>query len=141
MNLKKKSFFSDNKGQSLVEFVIVLPIVLMLIFAVLSFGLFIYDRIIVVLSASIAAERATELETRIIPLTPEEKDQDVRSVANAYLSYAMSVDDSKVSITYTESNVIVKVNCKFTFILPLLDDILRGINEIPIEYTAKFRIA
>jgi Flp pilus assembly protein TadG len=43
-----KKIIKDNRGQSLVEFILVLPVVLLLVFGVLSFGFLVYNKMIVV---------------------------------------------------------------------------------------------
>ena len=77
------------QGQSLIEFALVLPLVLMLIFAVLSFGFLVYDKIIIVLAASQAADRAGEIMGDTA-LSLEEKEAEIQAVATAFLSYGIS---------------------------------------------------
>ena len=127
----------DEKGQSLTEFLIVLPIVLLLTFAILSFGFLLYDRVIVVLAASQAADKAGQIMYRD-DLTLEEKEKEINDTAKVYLSYAMMNKDDDVDIFFDSDKVSVRVSITFTFLLPLLDDILGDTTEIPIKFVSTY---
>ena len=129
----------NNKGQSLVEFIIILPMVLMLIFVVMSFGILIYDRIIVVYASSLSAEFGKEY-LKNPTLTLEEKDQEMRRVAENYIQYLVFCKDEKVDIQYDEEKFAVDISATYTFILPLLDEILNGALDVPIKYKTTFRL-
>lgn len=135
----KRTILKDNRGQSLVEFVLVLPLVLLLIFAILSFGFLVYDKMIVVLAASQAADKAGELlndET----LTLEEKNAEIKLVANSFLNYGISKKNNDVDLVFDTDKVTVNVKFVYTFILPLLGDIIGKDKELEVKYGATYRI-
>jgi len=135
----KIEFFKKMQGQSLIEFALVLPLVLMLIFAVLSFGFLVYDKIIIVLAASQAADRAGEIMGDTA-LSLEEKEAEIQAVATAFLSYGISKKEDDVDIFIEDKKVTVKVSFIYTFILPLLNDILGDTTQLPVKYEATYRI-
>lgn len=134
-----RSLLKDNKGQSLVEFIIILPLVLFLIFAVLSFGFLVYDKMIVVLAASQAADRAGEI-LNDTALTLEQKEADINSVANSFLNYGISKKNDDVDLTFDTDKVTVEVGFDYTFILPFLEDIVGDRKELAVKYKATYRI-
>ncbi|MCR5254801.1 MAG: pilus assembly protein [Acetatifactor sp.] len=129
----------NNKGQSLVEYLIVLPLVLMLIFVVLSFGMLIYDRIIVVYASAQSAEFGKEILRRR-ELTLEEKDAEIRRTAEEFTSYLIFCKDKVNVINYDSEKIVVEVKATYTFILPLLNEILNGAFEVPISYKTTYRL-
>lgn len=135
-----KKIAKNNKGQSLVEFILVLPVVLILVFGVLSFGFLVYNKMIVVLAASQAADRAGEVFNDD-SYTLEEKEQEIKLVANSFLDFGISKKDNDVDLiidTDTMKNVTVEAKFNYTFILPLLGDVLGDRTEVPVSYRATY---
>lgn len=130
----------NNKGQSLVEFILVLPVVLLLTFGALSFGFLVYNKMIVVLAASQAADRAGEVFNDST-YTLEEKEAEVKLVANSFLDYGISKKDNDVDI-YVDpdsmKNVTVEAKFNYTFMLPLIADVVGDKSEVPVSYKATY---
>ncbi len=54
-----KARIGNSRGQAMTEFVLVLPLLLLIVYAALSFGLMIYTKSLLVLSASHASRTAS----------------------------------------------------------------------------------
>lgn len=135
----KFNLLKDNRGQSLVEFALVLPLIILLIFAILSFGFLVYDKMIVVLASSQAADKAGEL-INDNTLTLEEKEAEIKLVANSFLNYGISKKNNDVDLAFDADNVVVTAQFTYTFILPFLEDIIGDEKELLVKYKSTYRI-
>ncbi len=138
--MKRVSFLKRQEGQAAAEMALVLPVFLLIIMAIITFGMIIYVKTLVVISASQAAKVGAYLYLDDT-LTDEEKNLMIRSTANTLLSNGISGIDRTVTIITdgsTEITVIVLYNYKL--ILPLLGDILGARSVIPLQYSCTYMI-
>jgi Flp pilus assembly protein TadG len=130
VKLLKKGMIRGERGTSLVEFVLVLPIFLLLVFAIVDFGMGFHAWLTVTNSAREGARygavRATEAEIR-----------------NRVVDTADSLDPSKMTITVTNAqgdpgeSVVVQVEYEYALITPL-DNILGLISGGSVGPTITF---
>ncbi len=104
----------DNKGQALVEFIIVLPIFLLLIISVIDFGNIIYKKY--------------SLENDIDVITDMYNEGDYEKI-NSY------VNDKNIEINYIDGDEILTINLTkdVKVISPLLNIVLGKNYEITID--------
>lgn len=104
----------DNKGQALVEFVIILPIFLLLVISVIDLGN--------IISKKYSLENDIDL---ISDMYKEEKYQDI----NDY------VEDKNIKITYEkkESLLVIKLNKDINIISPMLNIIFGKDYNVNVE--------
>lgn len=125
-----------NKGQAMTEFMLVLPLMLILILATLSLGLMIYTKTLLVLSAGNAARTASYLyyDTNY---TNEEKVQKIEKSAYDILNNGIDGRERSVTVAADEMNGLIKVTVKYKFkyIFPMLGDIFDK-TEYQLEYSA-----
>lgn len=142
------------KGQSVVEFAIVLPIILFVCVAALSVGLFIYCKMLVVTATLQAAKHGAYLyQVSQEPVDEESLYVQIREKAVYYIKKGISVPEgSYISVFVSTEDAVfhhegkdvivgkycfVKVSYPYTFIFPLSDVIFGGTSSIPITYEAK----
>ncbi|WBW95959.1 TadE/TadG family type IV pilus assembly protein [Oceanirhabdus sp. W0125-5] len=138
MNIVKK-LIKDERGQSLSEFVVVLPLVLFVIFGVLTLGVMIYVKMLVVLSSSQAARVGAEVMNDST-YTVEEKMEKIESTALTFLTNGMTGKERDVDINVEEDLIKVNVTYDFKLILPFLGDIFKDKLKIPIHYESVYMI-
>lgn len=125
----------NENGQSLVEFAIVLPILLFVVYGVLTLGLLIYAKMLVVISATQACEVAADI-VNDSSMTSEEKYNRVQEVAYTYLDAGINGTEREVIIDKNGDDVEVTVNYEFTYIFPLLSEVFGGKSEVTLTYKA-----
>ncbi|MEA4963550.1 TadE/TadG family type IV pilus assembly protein [Lutispora sp.] len=131
--------YKAEKGQALAEAALVLPILLLIIMAALTFGMMIYVKTLVVLSSSQAARVGSSIYYDDT-MTAEEKTQKIKTTAYYYLGSGISGTDRKVDIYSDGATISVKVTYNYKLIFPLLHEILGNKTTIPIQYESKFLI-
>jgi len=131
-----KDRIGNSRGQAMTEFVLVLPLLLLIVYAALSFGLMIYTKSLLVLSASHASRTAS-----YVLLDDEISDEDkvtmIKKSAYNIMTNGIDGTDRNVVIIPDEANgqVSVKVEYNFKYILPLLGDIFTK-DKYMLEYTS-----
>lgn len=120
----------NNNGQALMEAVIVLPLVLIIIFGIISFGIYIFDKSIILLSCTKAMDHSIGMLQRE-DITEGEKVDKVLDVAKKYADlgiFLQAVDNGEEpeEIIYSdvendEKVITVCVRRKFVCPLPLMD--------------------
>ena len=112
LNRLKRGTRSGEKGQSLAEFVMVLPIFLILVFSIIDFGMGFHAWLTVTNSAREGARLGA------VRATPADIDQRVRDTSD-------SLDQTKLTPTITGAqgtpgtSVVVKVDYDYDLITPL----------------------
>jgi Flp pilus assembly protein TadG len=81
--LKKDVFLKNQKGATAVEFAIILPLLLLLIFGVIEFGLFLFNRHVITNAVREAARAG--IVVRISRLSDEDIETIVRNYCEQYL--------------------------------------------------------
>lgn len=122
--MKLKIIAFDQKGATAVEFAIILPVLVMLLFGIIEFGIILYDKAMIT-NASREGARAG------IVFDPDGiSDAEIRSVVKNYCSGHMitfgedSIDDSDIPITRAGENITVNVTYTYDFlVLPNFTDI------------------
>lgn len=149
-----KVMLKKRLGQSVIEFVIVLPIILFVCTAILSIGMYIYCKTLVVTAATQASKHGAYLyQLNSDPYNEGKRYAEIRSKVMYYIEEGVPIpDDAYVQITvYTEEAIIdykdgdvkvgnyliVRVSFPFQFVFPLAEVIFGEKNSIPITYEAK----
>lgn len=137
--MKKSRFIKEQKGQAVAEMAFVLPVLLLIVMAVITLGMMIYVKTLVVISASQAAKVGAYLYYDD-SMTDEEKDAKIRSTANTLLSNGINGTDRSVTIESDGIDITVTVEYKYTMILPLLGEIFNGKTSVPLKYSCTYMI-
>lgn len=144
----KEKSKKGERGQSLVELAISLPIILLLMIGTIDFGLAIYAYLTVrdaaqegALYGSINPGNYAEIENRTRSINPQEEE-------GIYFKPVPLTDKEKVKITITVSgkkcegitngavnNISVNVKYRYPLIVPFAN-LLMGARTIPLEVTA-----
>lgn len=120
------------KGQALVETVIVLPLILFILFAIISFGIYIYDLTVFTMAsnkgmdAMLGALGNSEITDK--ELYAEER-------AEQFAGIAIFVDDIRADVYDDGASISVNVEGDFNFILPFMNEIFGDIFLINSECT------
>lgn len=112
------------KGQSMAETAIVLPLILLILFAMISVGLYIYDLTVFTMASN------KGLDARIGAVANSEitdKDIAAEEKAKDFAEVAVFVEDIKVSSTDDQDNnmITVTVEGEFRCILPFINEIFK----------------
>lgn len=144
--MKQLGFLKEQRGQAVAEMACVLPVLLFIVMGVLTLGLMIYAKTLVVISASQAAKVGAYLyydET----LSDEEIEDAIRSTANTLLSNGMNGTDRSVAIDSDGVYITVTVEYDYSMILPLLGKVLEnktsvvnGKLVVPLRYSCTYLI-
>lgn len=144
-----------NKGQSVLEFLITLPIILLVCLAAISIGMYIYCKLLVVTATTQAAKQGAYLYQ--MSINPELDADSIytqsRNKAMYFLESGISISNpSDVRMTldvedamadYIDGShlvgkyVVVGLTYQFKFIFPLTDVLFDGDKTIPIHYEAE----
>lgn len=136
---KIKLLIKDDKGQSLTEFAVLLPLLILIVMAVLSLGLMIYVKMLVVISSSEAAKVGSQIMNDPA-YTLEEKENKIRQTAITFLSNGITGNDRDVDISTDGEDIKVNVTYNYKLIFPLLSDIFKDKTNIPISYKSIYKI-
>jgi uncharacterized protein (UPF0333 family) len=134
-----RSLFKDSKGQSLTEFAVVLPLLILVVMGVLTLGLIIYVKMLVVISSSEAAKVGSQIMNDPA-YTIEEKDNKIRQTALTFLSNGMTGTDRDVDVITDGDHIKVKVTYNYKLIFPFLSDVFADKTTIPISYESEYLI-
>lgn len=148
INKTIKSLYRKKQGQAVAEAALVLPLIIFLIMAMLTFGLWIYTKMIVVLAASQSARTGGVWYGKALAgeVTYDEARSKVRVTAQNFITNGLSGTSYSVVITPSPSppddpvDVTVKVTYPYRIWLPFMEDIFGGTSEIPITYQATYMV-
>lgn len=113
------------KGQALIEFVLILPILVLFLFAIVDFGRLFYEKI--------------QLEDRVaICLDVLRKKGDYEE-ALMVLNRGQK-EEATLNIEHYEAYMVVKVESKFSFLTPGLGKVLGDSYQIKIERTVPYAV-
>lgn len=117
------------RGASAVEFAIILPILLVLIFGIIEFGFAIYDKTMIT-NACRDGARAGIL-FRVPPVTDEEIAQVVNQYLNNHLITFGSMNNPIVTVTRTgyRSGDELKVTVAYTFTSLVLSELIETLGK------------
>ncbi len=107
----------NRKGQALVEFVIILPIILFLLFALIDFGMISFDR--------------NRMENIVNDVIKMYKNQESKEEINSYVNN--NIKDVNINIENVENYTNITLEKKYDFITPGLSKIIGSDFEINIE--------
>lgn len=121
-----------NKGQSLVETAITLPLVLLLILSMISIGLFIYDKTVMVLAANKALDTAVGLlaDREFNQDEIEKIEQSARDMVGTGIFMSICENEYGEQVfqyegsTYNEGVIEIKIVRQYDCILPFVAEIL-----------------
>ena len=118
----------NNKGQSLVELAITLPLLLMLIFVMMAIGFYIYDMSVYTFASNKALDEGIGI---IISGSLTEKDKEnIKNDAINYASTGVFVSKPTVYVTNEvntvtkESKLTVSIESKYNFNISFVNNIL-----------------
>ncbi|MFC0561246.1 TadE/TadG family type IV pilus assembly protein [Halalkalibacter alkalisediminis] len=129
---------SEEKGQSVTEFAIILPVFVLLITGVLVLGSIIYAKTVVVLAASQAARVGGAIYDDS-SLTLYEKDEKIRNTALTVVSNGLTGEDRTVTITQVGNEIKVKVSYTYYIPLPLIRSLFSN-HSVDINFTSSYLI-
>ena len=124
--MKLKIIPFDQKGAAAVEFAIILPLLLMLLFGIIEFGIILYDKAMIT-NASREGARAG-----IVFVDPGViSDEEIENVVNNYCSGHLITfgEDSSIGINITRAGENLTVNVTYTYDFLVLPDFFTGIIE------------
>ena len=121
----------NQKGQALVEFALILPILLLLVMGILQFGM--------MLNSYLTIENASREGARvgIIGSTNAE-------IINAIIATSPSLDPNKLTVTITPTNRVagdtltVAINYNYELIVPIISSLLN--NEVTLNSQTSMRV-
>ncbi|GAK07806.1 TadE/TadG family type IV pilus assembly protein [Geomicrobium sp. JCM 19038] len=111
---KPKRFWRREEGQSLAEFGLVAPIMLMIAIGVLLLGYFVYSQIIVVSAANQGA-RAGSAISADLEANPGQMIQVAQSTAESTLSQGLNINQGQVSSVVNGDQFQTTVSYEFRF--------------------------
>ena len=101
----RKLLLKNKKGQSLIEFALVLPILLLVLFAIVEFGLAILTANILH-TASREGARVGAVSDSLSAVTRVQEILDAANINNASITVIYDFDDHTVSVTVSKNFVI-----------------------------------
>ena len=104
----------NKKGQALVEFVLILPVFLMILFAIVDFGNLLYSK-----------NQLQNQSTDIIRMIQNE--EEVNEILEVYSDISIQIDD------YKESYQKVTLTKQIDLITPFLDRVLGNPCQVEVE--------
>ncbi|GAU76344.1 TadE/TadG family type IV pilus assembly protein [Fusibacter sp. 3D3] len=129
----KLKIINDEKGQAVVEFAVVLPVLLLIILATITIGMMIYTQTLLVLASSQAARTASYV-INDESYNDETKVTMIKNAAYNILNNGINGTDRDVDIYLEGGLVSVKVSYKFRYIFPLTGEIFDK-SEYNLSYT------
>ena len=106
----------NKKGQSLVETALVLPLVLLILTGVLTFGIYIYDMMVFSLASSKAVVAGVGTSTN--------KEAAMRKTAKESIGCAIFVKSTSIKTSVGSDKLTVNIQGDFNFVLPYIRDII-----------------
>ena len=114
----KSKIVQNPRGSSLVEFAIVLPLLIVLLFGVIEFSIILYDKAVITNAGREGARRG------IVSQNPRVSDGEIASVVNNYCgNYLISFAGASPSTTVSRmgssfgDDLTVRVTYNYTFLL------------------------
>ena len=133
----KKSYVSNESGQAMLETAIVLPLVLMIILFMVSTGMFIYSKIIVVQAASFAARSGSDILTRN-ELSEDEMIEKIKDNAKSIVDNALSPDNETIEVEIEDQILTVEVIYDFPLVLPFVSDLFKDEDFLKIRHKSQY---
>jgi len=122
----------DNKGTSMVEMAIVLPLLLLLVFGVIEFGIVLYDKAVITNASREGARYG------IVQAPTRATEADIRGVVNSYASTHLITFGAATAVTSVPdapctgfgNNLTVNVTYHYDFLVvpAFISDLIGGID-------------
>ena len=115
--MKLKIIPLEQKGAAAVEFAIILPLLVMLLFGIIEFGIILYDKAMITNASREGARAGIVFSDPIIP------DSDIKKVVTDYCGSYMitfgedSIDNDDIDITRLDGNLTVNVTYTYDFLV------------------------
>ncbi|BCJ86616.1 TadE/TadG family type IV pilus assembly protein [Effusibacillus dendaii] len=138
VSIPLKKYARDQQGQALSEFVMILPILLLLMMGALIMGLIVYAKLVVVLAASQGARVGGAIYNDQT-LSVWQKQQKITNTALSILTHGLSGVDRKVSIRSNGDQVEVTVSYRQNVLVPVIRSLFGNQSTFLVEYTAVAR--
>ena len=123
-----EKIYKNNKGQSLVELAITLPIIIMLIFAMMAIGFYIYDMSVFTFASNKALDKGIG---KVISGTITQSDiDDIKNDALNYTNVGIFVSEPTIDVTNDvntslgESRLTVSIQSDYNFNISFVNDIM-----------------
>lgn len=135
INIHRKS-----KGQAMVEAAVVLPIILFILFAFISAGLFVYDNIVMEFASNKGLDTAVGLYSGS-DYSNDDRAEIVSAVKNAYnvrifaTEAEVEVPAPQVDTVGKKTTITVKVTSTFNCNVPLIGELFKDKNTLKSQNT------
>ncbi|OAS16036.1 TadE/TadG family type IV pilus assembly protein [Paenibacillus oryzisoli] len=135
-------FIRNEKGQSVVEFAIIMPLILLIIMAMIYFGLFIFSKSVVLFSAHQGGREALNFRTDL-HYSDQQKEQFIKNASLQVLQMLPSgASPPEVQTLKNENTGLISISVTYYFKLniPFVSE-FTGHNSYPINSEAVYRFA
>ncbi|MDR6551569.1 TadE/TadG family type IV pilus assembly protein [Paenibacillus qinlingensis] len=132
----------DEKGQSVVEFAIIMPLILLIIMAMIYFGLFIFAKSVVLFSAHQGGREALNFRTNI-QYSEQQKEQFIKNASLQVLQMLpVGASPPEVETIKNENTGLIQITVTYYFklSLPFIKEIT-GTNSQPVKSEVFYRFA
>lgn len=124
------------RGQALVETAIILPIILFILFIMISLCFFAYDKTVFLL----ASNKALDAWVGIMPktdMTEEEKEDHIKEIAQDFTDMSIFVTDVNIEVLNDSDHdtISIDVEGRFDFALPFVKNLLGSNTDLESECT------
>ena len=127
-----------SRGQSLVEMVFIMPILLLICFFILTMGMLFYSKIMIVLASSQGARVGAQI-WKSTEYTEEEKNTKVEKVVNGVLSGSSVRNVQSLVVEEIDGALNVAIVYEYQLILPFASMFFEGSNLL-LEHRAIYYI-
>ncbi|RTE11206.1 TadE/TadG family type IV pilus assembly protein [Paenibacillus whitsoniae] len=142
MREKIKKFIRNERGQSVVEFAIIMPLILLIIMAMIYFGLFIFSKSVVLFSAHQGGREALNFRTDI-QYSDLQKEQFIKNASLQVLQMLPpGASPPEVETLKNENTGLIKITVTYYFKLniPFVSE-FAGSNSHRIQSEVYYRFA
>ena len=127
----------NHKGQSTVEAVVILPIILLLIFGTLAVGIYIYDSTVFVYAANKALDHGIGMMIDDGYLSSSER-ADIRKKAKEATGTAIFVKNITARVSYSRKTLNINVEGDYVVNLPLIK-LSKDNKDLKVKASASFK--
>ena len=134
----KKLLLKRAKGQAVLEFALVMPILLLVCFMIITVGMLLYSKIIVVIAASQGARVGSQIWYNDT-YSEAEKIEKIEKVVNGVLSESTIRNEQEVVIEQKDDALNVTVDYEYQIILPFVSFLFEN-SKLSISHKAVYYI-
>lgn len=140
--MRKISYFDNNKGTAIIEFALVLPVLILLLFGIIEFSILLYDKAMITNASREGARAGIVYNYDPDNNVNHPQDGEIETVVNQYCqNHLISFDESStlattISRTGDESGDVLTVTVNYQYgylILPNFVAALTGVVNLAAE--------